>query len=1414
MSRAARIVAWTLAVIIGVPVLLVVVALIVSNTNAGRHAIEQLTASYSNGRVQLQGLSGNFPNHLRLHALTIADAQGPWLRASEVSLDWAPVPLLFGELDVERITASQINVERRPNRTGTVASTAPPRSAASRLREMVRASLRLPLTVRVGALSVPRLQLAAALAGAPVALRLQGALRYRSLHSAALQVRVQRLDQVPATYYVEALLNGQRVRLNAQLAEQANGPLANLMQLPGLGALAASLHLQGPRDALAVQLDAHAGPLSARANGSVDLTGEAARLDMTLQSPAMTPRPGLSWQAVTLRMHANGAFTAPATDAQLQLTGLVAGTVRVQELQAQLQGEGQGLALQGQMVGLALPAPLGTLLQSAPIAVSGDATMTGPRGTRLDLSLRHPLIEAQAHYQLASLQLAPVSRQRASPGAPRNGASSASLVPGTGTLTARFPRLAPWAALAHAQLQGQGSVTADIDLRTAARAVTLTGVLGIDGGTPQLTTLLSPRTTLSAALTYEGSDVQLRRSQLTGPYWMASAQGSDRGGQLDVRWQVAMDTTSATPALRAAIAASARRGTPLRLNAQGRVQGSTPHLSLQASADTSGAYQSLPGAIRLTLQAQDLPSRPSGQLNVDGSLDHAPLQLQARLQQGDDGTLALEVPDGSWKSVRLQGALRTDGTLNTPGGELTLRVSRLGDLDPFIGEQLAGALQVELSMTRRAQRLHVSLSGLGLTLGTNQLSMLQVSGDINQPLRSPQLALMLTGTGQVGGSAAQLSASVSGPLQAMQLHATAQTTVEPHSTLAIDAVWRQNRRELQLTGLVAQYRQQTARLLAPARVSFRDGLTVQRLRLALPPATLEVQGRITPVLNLRASAHDLTSAIVAAVMPELRDLKLRGRADTNVVLRGSLRAPTGSVTLHASGLGSAAGEVRGLPQGSITAQVLLAGQSAQTDVAIDAGSKMRFRITGRVPLVMTQPVALRMDGDMDLDLANAVLEAGGQRLAGRLHAAAQLDGTLSHPQARGELTLSGVSAQDYARGLSLTDLNAHVMGDGSQVRLTQLSARAGSGTLAASGDVNLAAPGLPLQLTLTGRNAQPLKSDLITTNVNLDIKVTGELAHQDLQAAGLVRINNATINIPNGLPPDVAVLHVVKPGEAPPAAPAPARPLIARFDLTVNAPTGIFVKGRGVNAQVGGILHVSGSSSRPNISGGFDLIRGTLDMAGSTLTFNSGRISFNGTGLNHKIDPTLDFTASTYSAGVTATLHITGYADAPVINLSSMPPLPQDEILARLLFGESASQLTALQAAGIGAGLISLTGVGGGASSLNPITAIQHALGLNRLTISSGTPGGPQVNSPTGNQPTQNSSGATIQAGRYITNRVYVGAVQSTNGLTQAQVQVDLTRNLKLQTTLSTGGGTIQGAGATPQNDPGSSIGVRYQFQY
>ena len=74
------------------------------------------------------------------------------------------------------------------------------------------------------------------------------------------------------------------------------------------------------------------------------------------------------------------------------------------------------------------------------------------------------------------------------------------------------------------------------------------------------------------------------------------------------------------------------------------------------------------------------------------------------------------------------------------------------------------------------------------------------------------------------------------------------------------------------------------------------------------------------------------------------------------------------------------------------------------------------------------------------------------------------------------------------------------------------------------------------------------------------------------------------------------------------------------------------------------------------------------------------------------------------------------------------------------------------------------------------------------------------------------NTGYSVEAGRYVSSRVFVAVKESTTGTSQLAVDVDLTKHLKLQTRLGNGSTTAQGT--TPENDPGSSIGLAYQFEY
>ena len=92
---------------------------------------------------------------------------------------------------------------------------------------------------------------------------------------------------------------------------------------------------------------------------------------------------------------------------------------------------------------------------------------------------------------------------------------------------------------------------------------------------------------------------------------------------------------------------------------------------------------------------------------------------------------------------------------------------------------------------------------------------------------------------------------------------------------------------------------------------------------------------------------------------------------------------------------------------------------------------------------------------------------------------------------------------------------------------------------------------------------------------------------------------------------------------------------------------------------------------------------------------------------------------------------------------------------------------------------------------------LRKALGLDALSMGGGT----------------GNSGPTVQAGRYVAPGVFVGAKQGTSGTsTQGLVQVDITKGLKLEGTVGTGSNTNEGA--TPDQSGGSSIGLKYQFEY
>ncbi|MFM2356385.1 MAG: hypothetical protein RLZZ528_2121, partial [Pseudomonadota bacterium] len=304
--------------------------------------------------------------------------------------------------------------------------------------------------------------------------------------------------------------------------------------------------------------------------------------------------------------------------------------------------------------------------------------------------------------------------------------------------------------------------------------------------------------------------------------------------------------------------------------------------------------------------------------------------------------------------------------------------------------------------------------------------------------------------------------------------------------------------------------------------------------------------------------------------------------------------------------------------------------------------------------------------------------------------------------------------------------------------------------------------------------------NLFETSVSGDLTLTGPVAAGPKLSGGL-RLSETEIRIASvGLGGDAILSGIThradKPavretrlragleGEAATASAAAgaARPM--SLDLTVNAPARIFVRGRGLDAELGGRVRIGGTSANVQPSGQFDLIRGRLDLLGKRFDIDEGRVSLQGA-----LVPDLYFIASTTTDGVSASVVVQGPATAPRVSFTSASGLPEEEVVARLLFGRDLATLSVLQAAQLASAIATLTGRGGD----GPLSRLRSSFGLDDLDVQSGEDG---------------SIG--LRAGKYIARNLYTDVTLDDEGQTEIRLNLDVPPGVTLRGRLDSQGQT------------------------
>ena len=410
---------------------------------------------------------------------------------------------------------------------------------------------------------------------------------------------------------------------------------------------------------------------------------------------------------------------------------------------------------------------------------------------------------------------------------------------------------------------------------------------------------------------------------------------------------------------------------------------------------------------------------------------------------------------------------------------------------------------------------------------------------------------------------------------------------------------------------------------------------------------------------------------------------------------------------------------------------------------------------------------LRYDGQADALWRLAAIEVFD--LTGPVALAADITGNLADPQVRGTVTSDDLRVQSSLSGTDINNVSARGNFLGSRLRITRFSGTApNGGSIVASGTVDLAdisaTRGPQLDLRAATDNARLLNANGLVATVTGPLRILSDGNGGTI--AGRLEINRASWELGTAADdltlPNITTREINIPADIE----APAAPGAAwRYLIDARARSRIDVDGLGLDSEWSADIRLRGTTEDPRMGGEARVVRGSYSFAGTRFELERGEIEFDQFG---PIDPRINIEAVTEKDGLDVTVNVTGNALQPEVSFSSNPGLPEEEILARLLFGGSITSLSATDALQLGTALASLRG----GSGVDPINQLRSAIGLDRLRIVGADPA--------------LDRGTGVALGKNIGRRFYIEIITDGRGYSATSVEFRITSWLALLGSVST----------------------------
>ncbi len=691
------------------------------------------------------------------------------------------------------------------------------------------------------------------------------------------------------------------------------------------------------------------------------------------------------------------------------------------------------------------------------------------------------------------------------------------------------------------------------------------------------------------------------------------------------------------------------------------------------------------------------------------------------------------------EDVAVKGSLDIEGlkTGFLTSGSLELTATDLSRFALLAGRPLAGSGSIRLNGS--ASRLSgavdgtAEISATGLKVGIDQVDTLLAGqstatlsvlrDETGTTLRSVELAADGL-TAQASGKLASAGSELEGEIALSSL-SQLDAAYSGSTRLAVTFRGTPERGTILLTGSGRGLRignDRADRLLAgnsslAAELQLEDGVVlVESAKLSNPQLSLGVSG----ALEGGVRALDITARLadLGLLVPDLRGpLVLEGPA-----------------TQDASGY--------------------------SLDLAARGPGQVDGRIKGRIASNFSS-ADLTLAGTGSAGLANLFIAP--RALAGAARFDLRLAGPIAPSSLSGRVTLSDGRLTDPNLGLALEGIEGMAQLDGGRAEVSATSRLSTGGLIRVDGPVNLAPP-FDAELAMIVDNVRLVDPELYETRVGGVLDIRGPLAG-GATISGTLALSEAELRVPSsGFATAAALLEIRHVNEPRDVRDTRVRAGLIdttgsrngggdvgrsfRLDLTLSAPSQVFVRGRGIDAELGGEIRLGGTTAAIVPAGEFRLIRGRLDILGKRLVLSEASLDLEGS-----FTPNIRVSAQTESDGIVSSVTIEGPADDPVVSFTSAPDLPQEEVLARLLFGRDLTSLSALQAAQLANAIAVLAGRDG----IGLVNRLRKGFGLDNLDLT-----------------TSEDGTAALTAGKYISDNVYTEIEVEQGGKSRISLNLDL----------------------------------------